>query len=372
MNGDRNLRPSSCLAIAALTCFSLSLAGCGGSDADSTILHAEPEAFEQAGAYGSARSEVLVLGTDHHSGWAAAQPEWFDSLNARLAQWGPDLVLIERPTVWQAELYASQEEWFGTTGARTVGFEFTGARDAQAALGLTGHAASERLRSGQAGLDDRLNLTLTLMAAFDAASAAMHWAGLSDAQKEDVEARAPEAARVIGAVARSRNETQWIAARVAGALGHVRLHPYDDQIEKGAFAASGLIERLAEDGRLDAVLGTTMLAELHGAQARRPDAADGVLDWYRFINSNEFARIDAEGQWGSFLAEGGEEGRARVALWEARNLRMTANIREIMALHGGERVLVIVGAAHRGWLETYLARQSDIEIVRLDAVLSEP
>src|SRR3546814_14542299 len=47
-------------------------------------------------------------------------------------------------------------------------------------------------------------------------------------------------------------------------------------------------------------------------------------------------------------------GRRRVALWEVRNLRMVANIREVAARHPGGRVLVIVGSAHKPWFDAYL------------------
>lgn len=352
-----------CAVFLSLVCAGLSSACAEGAARN------PPEAFAQTGEFARERAEVLVLGTAHLSGWPESEPGWFAPLNDALAGWAPDSILIERPTAWQAELYAHQEERFAATARRTLGAEIGAARQAQSVLQLSAYSAEAEIRSEAAASLDDVRLTLLLMAAFDAHSAAMRWSRLAAAQQQTLSDRAPMAAQVISQTAASRNETQWIAANVALRLDHVRLHPFDDQIEKAAFASTGLIETLAEDGRLEAVLSTQMLERLHADQARRPNHANAVLDWYRHINSPEFTRLDAEGQWGSFLAEGGEEGRQRVALWEARNLRMAANIREIMALEGGGRILVVVGSAHKAWLETYLRRQSDVDLVALDDIL---
>lgn len=357
--------------IKSLIGVALPLALLSQSAVDAASQHEDQatEAFEQAAAFTDASAEVLVLGTDHLANWPGLERSSLDPLNDALADWAPDLVLIERPTAWQAELYADQDDRFAGLVQRTLGAEFDAAREAQAALGMTAYEAEVVLLSPDDAATDPARTALLLMAAFDVTSAAMHWVQMTEDQQTAVSDLAPYASRVIAHTAASRNETLWIAAEVAGRLGHARLHPFDDQIEKAAFNASGLIETLVEDGRIEAVLSSDMILALQADQQRRPDDSDQVLDWYRHINSPEFARIDAEAQWGSFLAEAGDEGRRRVALWEARNLRMAANIREVMALQGGSRVLVVVGSAHRAWLETYLRRQTDVRVVDLAEIL---
>lgn len=349
----------------------LALVSQSASDAGFQVEDHAAEAFEQAGAFTEARAEILVLGTDHLSNWPRLERSALDPLNEALTGWAPDLVLIERPTAWQAELYADQDDRFSGIVQRTLGAEFDAAREAQAALGVTAFEAENILRAPDEEMIDPVRTVLLLMAAFDVTSAAMHWMQLTEAEQTAVSDSAPQAARVIAHTAASRNETMWIAADVAGRLGHARLHPFDDQIEKAAFSSAGIIETLVEDGRIEAVLSSDMIMTLHADLQRRPDDSGRVLDWYRHVNSPEFARIDSEAQWGSFLAEAGEEGRRRVALWETRNLRMAANIREVMALEGGSRILVVVGSAHRAWLETYLRRQSDVRIVRLAEILPD-
>jgi pheromone shutdown protein TraB len=61
--------------------------------------------------------------------------------------------------------------------------------------------------------------------------------------------------------------------------------------------------------------------------------------------------------------------RARVALWEARNLNIAGRIRAASAWHPGGRVLVVIGAAHKPFLDLYLAQMMDIQVVQLGDVL---
>ena len=62
-------------------------------------------------------------------------------------------------------------------------------------------------------------------------------------------------------------------------------------------------------------------------------------------------------------------GRGYVGGWETRNLRMAANIREMFAAQPGIRGLVIVGASHKPYLESYLNQMHDLMIVDPEAVL---
>lgn len=96
-----------------------------------------------------------------------------------------------------------------------------------------------------------------------------------------------------------------------------------------------------------------------------------ALATYRMLNNNRTGRADADGQWFNMInrASPHDAGRARVAAWETRNLRMAANIREVSAQWPGGRLLVIVGSAHKPWLDAHLAQMSDVAIVDATRVL---
>lgn len=75
--------------------------------------------------------------------------------------------------------------------------------------------------------------------------------------------------------------------------------------------------------------------------------------------------------FGAALAEPSrqEYGRRYVGDWEVRNLRMVSNVREVLALHPGSRLLAIVGASHKGYYEAYLRQMHDVRLVDAGAVL---
>ena len=62
-------------------------------------------------------------------------------------------------------------------------------------------------------------------------------------------------------------------------------------------------------------------------------------------------------------------GRQRVAAWEAQNLQMAVVIREATAAIAGGRALLVVGAAHKPFIEAYLKVFTDIEIVSVQDML---
>ncbi len=61
-------------------------------------------------------------------------------------------------------------------------------------------------------------------------------------------------------------------------------------------------------------------------------------------------------------------GRNYLTYWEVRNLRMAADIHEAMS-PPGMRMLVVVGASHKFYLEGHLNQMHDMRIVDTQAVL---
>jgi hypothetical protein len=89
------------------------------------------------------------------------------------------------------------------------------------------------------------------------------------------------------------------------------------------------------------------------------------------LNGPAAGRLDADAQWLSMINRQSQNnvGRTRVALWETRNLRQIAHIREVSAHFSGQRLLVIVGSAHKPWFDAYLRMMSDVEVVDAERIL---
>jgi pheromone shutdown protein TraB len=92
---------------------------------------------------------------------------------------------------------------------------------------------------------------------------------------------------------------------------------------------------------------------------------------YRAYNAAGAAEQTFHSDFGAALEEPSAQrfGRNYVASWETRNLRMAANIREVMSAQPGLRVLVLVGASHKGYLEAYLNQMHDVRIINTNNIL---
>ena len=92
---------------------------------------------------------------------------------------------------------------------------------------------------------------------------------------------------------------------------------------------------------------------------------------YRAMNAPEAAAIAYDSDFGAALKEPGPQqfGRAYVGYWETRNLRMVANMRDVLGQHPGTRMLTIVGASHKPYYEAYLTQMHDVRLADTAAVL---
>ncbi|MFC3092888.1 hypothetical protein DRW07_01545 [Alteromonas sediminis] len=345
------------------------------SPSSSIIQEVYSEAYEQVSQHVDTATDVLVLGTNHLSGWPEIEKDWLNPINQTLLEWEPEIILIEKPTVWQVEIYSRQSDYFESILDRVVGEGFKIAQAVQTHLSMSSIQADANVTSlmkkSKHDLIWRSNMVLSLAASYDFESAAMQWLQLDQATRNQLKADLEGLARYLNAIAKSRNETQWIGAELARKLEHPRLYPFDDQIEKAAMNRGNIINQIVENGTMDQFMQSPMIANLREVQGQKAKESGAVLDWYLFLNSPQFWSVDVDGQWSSFAQEAGRLGQSRVALWEARNLRMTANIREIMALKRVDRVLIIVGSAHKPWLDTYLKRQSGINIMQFNELVTK-
>lgn len=83
------------------------------------------------------------------------------------------------------------------------------------------------------------------------------------------------------------------------------------------------------------------------------------------------ALLAFESDYGAAMEEPSPQryGRQYVTTWETRNLRMAANIRDLMDPTPGMRTLVLVGASHKAYLDAYLAQVHDVHIVDVQPLL---
>lgn len=344
---------------------------------------AQPRAFDPRTYHGrhvGEATQVLVLASPHLSG----TPENWDPaalapLLERLRAFNPDAIAIEAlpgrtiSQMWQyRETYPDVAHDYG-------GRSMVLAALARNTLSLEMPEAEAEMRRTLASWPDtptpaqRRRLAALFCAAGDPASALVQWWKLDPAERisdESVSRLLAEQLATYETPAR-RNENYLIASRLAVTLGLERVYPMDDQsddIADAHFEANA--EAFFNEPWFQTMLADPRFAPLREA-GQHLNTPDELIATYRFLNTPAAGRMDSDFQWLSMISREspGNAGRMRVAAWETRNLRMAANIREVATLHPGGRILVIVGSAHKPWLDAYLSMMMDVQIVDASRVL---
>ncbi len=316
-------------------------------------------------------NEVLVLGTPHIAYWPEdVEIENLDPLIDRLETWRPQIIGIESIPGDECDLMRRQKEFIDE--AETYCPDTKAARIATGLDVAAAIAERERLLSdwpSDPAPAMRRNLAAVMLAAGDPVSATIQWLYLAEADRIESDRLTPELVDYLNSRIGRRNENYWIAAPLAVQLGLQRVVQYDDQ------AVSIPIDDDDAYGKAISAAWNTAASEpsKREADARGPGlySPEGVLDAYRLYNDPAYPKQVYARDFGAALADPSERqyGRQYVTYWETRNLRMAANIREAFGAHPGSRMLVIVGASHKGYLDAYLAMMRDVEIADAEDVL---
>lgn len=314
------------------------------------------------------RAQVLVLGTVHLS----AMPEGFnaaalDGVLDRLITFKPDIIAIEALSGEECDLAARHPVKYGRDYC-----EHTGA--AKAATGLDVPAAIAEVDRAlevwpaQPTAARRRHLAALFLAADEPASAYVQWLHLPEAERrvgDGLDAALVEALRRIGT---RNNENYLVGARLAARLGLQRVHAVDNHTgdniaytDRQAFGRA--IEAAWAAGRAE--------LDEREKQEQALSRARDLLPLYRYVNEPRHQQVLADVNVRAALRAGSREGYPQiwVAGWEIRNLRMVANIRETFRERPGARVLAIVGASHKPWLDGWLGQLQGVEMVDAARVL---
>ncbi|MET0981022.1 MAG: DUF5694 domain-containing protein [Telluria sp.] len=330
------------------------------------VAHVDLTALDRGMA--GPRAQVLVLGTMHLSGMPAGfHPAALDGVLDRLAAFRPDIVTIEEEPGDECDLAARHPARYDRDYCPST-------EAARVATGLDIPAAMAEVDKtlkawpAQASAAQRRRLAAVFMAATDRASAYVQWLQLPEAERRPGDSLSPALVEQLGKIGKRNDESYQIAARLAARLGLQRVHAVDnhtgDRIDvpdikafvrplEAAWAAGG--------------------AELK-ARAKRQEPmllAPDLLPLYRALNEPESMRVHAEANVVEPMRSTSPEGYPQmwVAGWEIRNLRMVANIRETFRERPGARVLVVVGASHKPWFDSWLGQLQGVDIVDAARVL---
>lgn len=323
-------------------------------------------------------TQVMVLGTAHLN--AAPEdwdPEVLETLLSRLEQFHPDVIATEDQSGPSLVKLWAYRETSPRTASKYGGFAMRMAAEAGLGLDLDIPQAEVELRRLLTQLPkepttkDRRQLAAHFAAAGYPHSALIQWWRIPSGERVVGDGISPRLATMLEDLGRSKNESVTIAVRLATRLGLERLDPMDAQDEDVfTLHESDLFARLLFPAIGQRYSADPLLKD-SGDVALMTDA-QATLAEYRKLNDESRNLRSSEIEWLGAIDKATEEnvGRKRVAGWEVRNMRMASNIREASARAPGGRVLVVVGAAHKIWLEAYLNMMTDIKVVSTDTVLN--
>lgn len=330
-------------------------------------------AFDPSRLKGAAEgppNEVMVLSTMHLSGL----PDSFDRaalapLIERLARWHPAAIATEDLSGLQCDSLRR----YPVRYAQTVADYCFDPAQAARATGLdvpAANAEAERILANWPTAPtaaQRRRLAAVFLAAGERGSALVQWLRLAPDQRRSSAELHAELVAYLGRYAARRNESGWVAAELAARLGHERLWSVDDHSadspgpdDPDAAKAQGEAITRAWDNP------ATKARQAADARfAQRLNQPGAVLDYYRAINGPANARLVFQSDFGAALNDRSPQrfGRNYVAYWETRNMRMASNILDVLGRAPGTRLLMIVGAAHKGHLEAYLHQSHDVRVI---------
>lgn len=156
----------------------------------------------------------------------------------------------------------------------------------------------------------------------------------------------------------SRNEVEQIGFRLAKQLGQKQLYPVDVE---GEFPLQRVMDYAKAKDRSQEL--EKMMASI-GQKAADEDVyikSHTVLDSLLYMNSpsSVAAGNDFYMQLASFGEDGDYAGPDLLTDWYGRNIRIYSNIVKLISSQG-DRILVIYGAGHLGWLQENVKMDSHL------------
>ena len=220
---------------------------------------------------------------------------------------------------------------------------------------------------------ERRHLAAIFLAAGEPGSALVQWLRLAAAERHAGDGLDDALAGALATAAERRSETNILAAVLAARLGLERLWSVDDHSADTPDSADPAERKAAADAIAHAWDNPATAARTAESALLEKTVAepDRVLRMYRALNAPGAPALAYRSDFGAALVEPSRQrfGRQYVGYWETRNLRMVANIRDVLGRSPGMRLLAIVGASHKGYYEAYLNQMHDVRLVDAGVVL---
>jgi hypothetical protein len=168
---------------------------------------------------------------------------------------------------------------------------------------------------------------------------------------------------LAGTYTLTRNEDDQIGYRLAKALGHKTIYPVD---EMGDFPYERVVNFAKANGRAEQF---NALAASTGARVKAEGdflQSHSVLEMLELMNADTSVASDVASYF-AFVPFGDADddaGADLIALWYQRNIHIYHHIHALID-SPSDRILVIYGAGHLGWLRQDVANDASVRLRRL-------
>lgn len=318
------------------------------------------------------KTEIQILGTPHLSQLKGFNLEMLDGLMNILARKSFDVVCVESmPAELLYDIRSRNDSAFSEVLSSFGGSRLIIADSVQSKLGINFLEAKKKFRmlASRENLSDRERLSLIeyALASADPVSATLNYIQL---QKKSITGQSliPQEYFVeLQKNQKQSNEIYSLAVQLAVKQSLNKIELIDDfQDEALLFKFfPDFIQDYTENQKAFKDIGKLPVFVKGDKLKNKSLETKDLLEYYRFINSEEYMTQDFEAQWEIWLKTNFESGsdRARYYLWEMRNLQIASNILRVIATDPGKNVLVIIGSSHKSFIEKYLRQISDIHIM---------
>ena len=332
----------------------------------------------------SLKTQILILGTPHLQLLGESfKPSLLDSLLHVLQYYKPDLIGVESMPPYLIDdmerkggnftevlnQFAKEIIEYGHISQNLLNTSRKGAED------KTDSLLQVIVVQTKKGVDDiRLQLVLYMIASYDLNSAILQWTYLPESLRTTNDVIPENISKFLNNKLKEPSEITFIGIELAKRIEIQEIESIDDHQDKDVFLkiAPKLLEELKDNPIYESVAKSSFYVDSEKRQQEAVQKGD-LLPYYLYLNSLEYTSKDIENQWYLFFRTKLTSGldRSRIALWEVRNLNIASHIRSALVLHPKKRMLVIIGTAHKPFIEEYLSQMMDVKLLKLDALLVE-
>lgn len=326
--------------------------------------------FSLTNAQENLNTKIMVLGSPHLQQMKGVETSYLTDLLERLDVEEFDAIAVEKmPVELLLDIKKRPEKhWQELYAEFKASIEF--GENYQKKINRTFAEAAEILKDIKSKIiitdADRIEFIKSYLCMYDVWSACLHFKLLQNTSLIDTDANS-----YLTKLSKSLNEINVVGLEIAKNRKHSQIYYIDnlqDEIILQSEFPAFFREYEASQTKInDYIKKSSLLKKIDTVQSQSI-ASGNLLTLYQFYNSEYFMEEDFNMQWELWFKTffPSKSDISRYFLWEMRNLQITANILRVAAGNPGKKILVLIGASHKSFIEKYLKQIPNVELINFN------